>query len=67
MEKVLGAGCPFIQIGRSTVRDPEFPRRLKSGEVTESDCDQCNRCIAAMDAEGVTCVSAVRGLVPRDA
>ncbi|MCX7028578.1 MAG: NADH:flavin oxidoreductase, partial [Spirochaetes bacterium] len=47
MEKVLGAGCPFIQIGRSTVRDPEFPRRLKSGEVTESDCDQCNRCIAA--------------------
>jgi 2,4-dienoyl-CoA reductase-like NADH-dependent reductase (Old Yellow Enzyme family) len=67
IEKVLEIGFPFIQIGRSTVRDPDFPRRLQSGEVTESDCDQCNRCIAAMDAEGVECVSARLGLVPRDA
>jgi 2,4-dienoyl-CoA reductase-like NADH-dependent reductase (Old Yellow Enzyme family) len=67
MEKVLAIGCPFIQIGRPTIRDPEFPRRLQAGEVTESDCDQCNRCIAAMDAEGVTCVSATQGLLPRDA
>jgi 2,4-dienoyl-CoA reductase-like NADH-dependent reductase (Old Yellow Enzyme family) len=66
MEKALAAGFPFVQIGRSTVRDPEFPRRLRSGEVTESDCDQCNRCIAAMDAAGVECVSAKLGLLPRD-
>jgi 2,4-dienoyl-CoA reductase-like NADH-dependent reductase (Old Yellow Enzyme family) len=67
MGRVLATGCTVIQIGRPTVRDPEFPRRLQSGEVTESDCDQCNRCIAAMDAEGVTCVSITRGLLPRDA
>jgi 2,4-dienoyl-CoA reductase-like NADH-dependent reductase (Old Yellow Enzyme family) len=67
MEKVLEAGCPFIQIGRPTIRDPEFPRRLRSGEVTESDCDQCNRCVAAMDAAGVECTSARLGLLPRDA
>jgi 2,4-dienoyl-CoA reductase-like NADH-dependent reductase (Old Yellow Enzyme family) len=66
MEKALAAGLPFIQLGRSTVRDPEFPRRLRSGVVAESDCDQCNRCIAAMDAAGVECVSAKLGLMPRD-
>ena len=55
-----------MQLGRATVRDPEFARRMRDGEITESDCDQCNRCIAAMDADGVTCISAIRGLVPRD-
>jgi hypothetical protein len=39
---------------------------MQAGEITESDCDQCNRCIAAMDGGGVVCVSATRGLVPRD-
>lgn len=67
MEKALEAGCTFVQIGRPTIRDPDFPRRLRSGEVTESDCDQCNRCVAAMDASGVECTSARMGLLPRDA
>ena len=66
MEEALRAGCPFVQIGLPTVRDPGFVRRLRSGEIPESDCEQCNRCIAAMDADGVSCVSATRGLVPRD-
>lgn len=67
MEQALAAGCPFVQIGRPTIRDPELPRRLQAGEVAESDCDQCNRCVAAMDASGVDCVSARLGLLPRDA
>jgi 2,4-dienoyl-CoA reductase-like NADH-dependent reductase (Old Yellow Enzyme family) len=66
MEDALRAGCRFVQLGRATVRDPSLVLRLQSGEVTESDCDQCNRCIAAMDGGGVVCVSATRGLVPRD-
>ena len=66
MEQVLCEGFPFVQIGRPTVRDPDFVRRLRAGEITESDCDQCNRCIAAMDGDGVSCVSAARGLLPRD-
>jgi len=66
MEKALDAGCSFIQIGRPTIRDPELPNRLRSGEVAESDCDQCNRCVSAMDAAGVECVSARLGLLPRD-
>ncbi|MGD0725862.1 MAG: HisA/HisF-related TIM barrel protein [Spirochaetia bacterium] len=66
-EEALQAGCRFVELGRATVRDPAFAEHLRSGAVRESDCDLCNRCIAAMDGGGVTCVSAVRGLMPRDA
>jgi 2,4-dienoyl-CoA reductase-like NADH-dependent reductase (Old Yellow Enzyme family) len=55
-----------VQVGRATVRDPALVRRWQSGELVESDCDLCNRCIAAMEAGGVACVSAERGLLPRD-
>jgi 2,4-dienoyl-CoA reductase-like NADH-dependent reductase (Old Yellow Enzyme family) len=43
-------------VGRSTVRDPDFVARYQRGEITESDCDSCNRCLAAMSVEGVKCV-----------
>jgi 2,4-dienoyl-CoA reductase-like NADH-dependent reductase (Old Yellow Enzyme family) len=65
MEEVLRAGCSFLQVGRATVRDPDFAARLSGGEIRESDCDLCNRCIAAMEAGGVRCISAERGLQPR--
>jgi 2,4-dienoyl-CoA reductase-like NADH-dependent reductase (Old Yellow Enzyme family) len=65
MEEVLRAGCAFLQVGRATVRDPAFAVRLAGGDIRESDCDLCNRCIAAMEAGGVRCVSAERGLLPR--
>ena len=65
-ESLVAEGFPFVQVGRPTVRDPAFASRLRSGEVCESDCDQCNRCIAAMEAGGVECVSARLGLAPRD-
>ncbi len=58
LERASGEGFDFFQLGRATVRDPDFPRKLRSGELTASDCDQCNRCIAAMDAGGLHCVTA---------
>jgi len=64
-EEALRAGCRFVQIGRATVRDPALVRRWQGGDLAESDCDLCNRCIAAMEAGGVACVSAERGLLPR--
>jgi 2,4-dienoyl-CoA reductase-like NADH-dependent reductase (Old Yellow Enzyme family) len=66
METVIGEGFDMVQAGRATVRDPALPRRLRSGEVTGSDCDHCNRCIAAMEAGGVACVSETLGLMPSD-
>jgi 2,4-dienoyl-CoA reductase-like NADH-dependent reductase (Old Yellow Enzyme family) len=65
-ESLVAEGFPFVQVGRATVRDPSIAARMRAGEVRESDCDQCNRCIAAMEAGGVECVSARLGLAPRD-
>ena len=43
MQRVREAGLDFIELGRATVRDPDFLGRLQRGEIEGSDCDQCNR------------------------
>jgi len=63
IQRVLAAGLDFIEIGRATVRDPQFVNKLQRGDIVESDCDQCNRCIAAMSENGVYCVSEEEGFL----
>ncbi len=65
MNEAMDEGFEFFEIGRATVRDPDFVKRLEAGEVTESDCDHCNRCIAAMDAGGVHCVCEEKGFLKK--
>lgn len=65
MQQLIDEGFAFMQVGRATIRDPDFVRHLRSGEFAGSDCDHCNRCIAAMSVTGVTCVSAALEPVPR--
>jgi 2,4-dienoyl-CoA reductase-like NADH-dependent reductase (Old Yellow Enzyme family) len=57
MEMAIDDGFGFIQVGRVTIQDPDFVKKLQLGEITESPCDHCNRCVATMDAGGVYCVS----------
>ncbi len=63
MDKAMQADFEFVQIGRATIRDSNVIRKMQSGEITASDCDHCNRCVAAMAAQGVTCVSETKGLL----
>lgn len=63
INEVLDTGFDFIQIGRATIQDPDFVKKMASGEITKSDCDHCNRCVAAMDAGGVYCVSNETGFL----
>jgi 2,4-dienoyl-CoA reductase-like NADH-dependent reductase (Old Yellow Enzyme family) len=63
MDRAMGEGFGFVQVGRATVRDPDIVKRLERAEIEGSDCDQCNRCIATMDAGGVYCVSNEEGLL----
>jgi 2,4-dienoyl-CoA reductase-like NADH-dependent reductase (Old Yellow Enzyme family) len=63
MTMAIDAGFTFIQIGRASIRNPDFVNHLAKGIITDSDCDHCNRCVAAMDAGGVYCVSAELGLL----
>lgn len=62
-EQIMARGFEFMEVGRATIRDPDFVRKLESEELHGSDCDQCNRCIASMDAGGVYCVSVEQGLL----
>ena len=62
MDRVMEEGFEFVQIGRATIRDPDAVRRMQSGEITGVDCDHCNRCVAAMAAQGVRCPSANEGV-----
>jgi 2,4-dienoyl-CoA reductase-like NADH-dependent reductase (Old Yellow Enzyme family) len=65
MEAALEEGFQFVQVGRALVRDSHFVRKLERGEIQESDCDHCNRCIAAMDAGGVYCVADEKGFLAK--
>jgi 2,4-dienoyl-CoA reductase-like NADH-dependent reductase (Old Yellow Enzyme family) len=57
LDRARRAGFSLAALGRALIRDPAFPSRLARGEATGSDCDHCNRCVAAMDAGGVHCVT----------
>jgi len=63
IDSALGEGFGFVEIGRATIRDPNFVVHLQSGEIDHSDCDHCNRCIASMSVEGVKCASLEKGLL----
>ena len=63
MIQTIDNGFSFVQIGRASIRNPDFVNHMAQGLITESDCDHCNRCIAAMDAGGVYCVSEELGLM----
>ena len=66
MTKAIDSGFAFVQVGRASIRNPDFVNQMAAGLITESDCDHCNRCVAAMDAGGVYCVSSELGLVSQD-
>jgi len=56
-DSLMKKGFPFMQVGRAIIQDPCFADKLKKVSDLQSECDQCNRCIAAMDGGGVYCVS----------
>lgn len=55
MNELVEEGFAFVQVGRATIRDPDLVDHLRTGAVARSDCDHCNRCVAAMSVEGVRC------------
>lgn len=61
MDRAMAEGFDFVALGRALIHDAELVHKLRRGEVDRSDCDQCNRCIAEMDAGGVRCPSAEEG------
>ena len=49
MEDILNNNyADLISMSRPFIREPYFIRSLKEGKKTSSDCQSCNRCIAAI-------------------
>ncbi len=61
INKLIKKGFDFIQLGRTLIHDPDFVKKLGVKTMDEPLCDACNRCVAAMDAGGVYCVSKEKG------
>jgi len=61
METAMNEGFEFVQVGRAIIKDPDIVNKMQRGEVQASDCDHCNRCVAAMDRDGVRCVTVTDG------
>ena len=57
MAQAMNEGFEFVELGRATIKDPNFVNKMISGEITASDCDHCNKCVAEMSSpNGVKCV-----------
>lgn len=63
LENLIAEGFAFVQLGRATIRHPDFVNRLRTGSLSGSDCDHCNRCVATMSRDGVRCVALEEGLL----
>lgn len=55
IKEILTAGFEFIALARPLIYDSNFLLKLKSGQVTKSNCTRCNKCIVEMDRGGVRC------------
>ena len=57
MKTAMDEGFEFVQIGRPTIMEPDIVDKMRKGEVSASQCDHCNRCVASMDSGPVRCVT----------
>ncbi len=57
MDRAVEEGFELIALGRALICEPDLVSRMQAGELTESACNHCNRCVAEMEREaGVRCV-----------
>jgi len=61
IQQVLNEGFDFVQIGRALIHDNDLLKHWQGNKTIQETCDACNRCIAAMDAGGVYCISKEKG------
>lgn len=54
VEQAMGDGFDAIAMGRALVYDPGFVNQLQAGELNQSPCTACNRCVTMMYTPGGT-------------
>jgi len=55
ISRLMEAGFDLIALARPLIHDPDFLKKLQSGEIDKTACDRCNECVVEMDRGGVRC------------
>lgn len=55
IEKVLGHGFQFVQMGRALINEPDFVNRMRDENRQRCGCDHVNYCIARMYSLDMVC------------
>jgi 2,4-dienoyl-CoA reductase-like NADH-dependent reductase (Old Yellow Enzyme family) len=56
IDEVLGNGFEMVALARALIKDTDFVNKLKNNELTRSECDICNYCIAVMYSREAACI-----------
>jgi 2,4-dienoyl-CoA reductase-like NADH-dependent reductase (Old Yellow Enzyme family) len=54
--EVFNKGFEMVAIARALIKDPDFINKLKNKEISRSECDNCNYCIAVMYSQMARCI-----------
>ena len=54
VEQAMTDGFEAVAMGRALIFDPDFTRKLQTGEVRVSGCTVCNQCVTMMYTPGGT-------------
>lgn len=63
IERVLGEGFEFVQMGRALLTMPDFVNRMRDG-LESSGCEHVNYCIGRMYSREMACHKCVNDLPP---
>lgn len=55
IEKVIGQGFQFVQMGRALINEPDFVNRMRDENRQRCGCDHVNYCIARMYSLDMVC------------
>ncbi|HDR68643.1 MAG TPA: NADH:flavin oxidoreductase [Bacteroidaceae bacterium] len=56
IDEVLNKGFELVAFARALIKDPDFIHKLQRNELSRSECDICNYCIAVMYSKMATCI-----------
>jgi 2,4-dienoyl-CoA reductase-like NADH-dependent reductase (Old Yellow Enzyme family) len=56
IDQVLDNGFELVALARALIKDPDFVKKLQNNELSRSECDTCNYCIAVMYSRQAACI-----------
>lgn len=64
IDEVLDKGFELVALARALIKDPDFINKLLHHELSRSECDICNYCIAVMYSRKAACIQNEKDINP---